>query len=121
MMRRLGVSVLAVVAFATIPSTASASTRCSIGRSASTYTHGGYRVVLDNYRSEEGMACSSVRYVINGWLRRQLARQYGWPRLGRPFYDGWVTWHGYRLDHHRWWFEEHKSGTVFSFRGRVFY
>ena len=75
--------------------------------------------MLSNYKSVNGMACSSVRYVINQWLRRKLARQYGWPRLGRPFFDGWVTWHGYKLSGKRWRFEEYESGTVFEFTGYV--
>lgn len=121
-MRRLLILATAVAAFAVMSPVASANaaTKCNTGRSATTWTNGGYRVVLDRYRSEAGMACSSVRYVINQWLRRQVRRQWGWPRLGRPFYDGWVTWHGYRLDGYRWWFDEGKSGTAFSFRGRVF-
>jgi hypothetical protein len=110
--------VLLVVA-ASAPPTASASTRCDTGRSAVTYTRGGYAVVLKNYRSVRGMACSSVRYVINQWLRRKLARQRGWPRLGRPFFDGWVTWYGYKRTARRWRFEEFESNTAFAFTGYV--
>ena len=108
---------LAALVFA--PATASAATRCNTGRSPVTYTRSGYEVVLTNYTSVKGMACSSVRYVVNQWLRRKLARQYGWPRLGRPFFDGWVTWHGYKRSSHRWRFEEYDSGTVFEFTGYV--
>jgi hypothetical protein len=47
------------------------------------------------------------------------SRHYGWPRLGRPFYGGWVTWRGHNLSNSRWRFEEYTSGTVFEFTGYV--
>ena len=90
---------IAVAALAANPAHASASTgylSCSIGKNPYTYTNGGHTVSLTQYRGR-GMACSSVRYVANNWLRPKISRQYGWPRLSRPFYDGYVTWHCWKL------------------------
>jgi hypothetical protein len=121
-MRKLiaGAAAAGTVALAAaVPSTASASTSCDTGRSPVTYTRGGYAVTLNNYTSVRGMACSSVRYVANQWLRRKIARQYGWPRISGPFYDGYVTWHCRKLTSYRWQCDEYTSNTSFRFTGVV--
>jgi hypothetical protein len=102
-----------------VPASASAATNCSTGRSTTTYTNGGYMVELRGYTSVRGMECSSVRYVVNQWLRRKIARQYGWPRIGGPFYDGYVTWHCWKLASYRWQCDEYTSDTSFRFTGVV--
>ena len=112
---------VAVAALAANPAHASASTgysSCSIGKSPYTYTNGGHTVSLTQYRGR-GMACSSVRYVANNWLRPKISRQYGWPRLSRPFYDGYVTWHCWKLSGSQVQCDEYDSNTSFRFRGRV--
>ena len=101
------------------PSSAGASSRCATGGSPYTYTRGGYTVKLNHYRDVRGMACSSVRYVVNRWLRHKIARQYGWPHIGGPFWDGYVTWHCHKTSVYYWRCHENTSGTVFSFRGIV--
>ena len=110
---------LALAATIVVPASASAATRCDTGRSPVTYTRGGYEIVLTNYTSVRGMECSSVRFVVNSWLRRKLARQYGWPRLGRPFYDGYVTWHCWKMSGERWQCDEFTSNSSFRFNGWV--
>lgn len=105
-----------------VPSAASADTgyaSCSPGQSTSTRTNGGYELVIDRYRGQ-GMNCSSVRYVVNRWLRPKAARQYGWPTLSRPFYDGWVTWHCWKSSELTVQCDEYKSYTSFRVRGRVY-
>lgn len=89
------------------------------GEGQSAYTRSGYIVPMTNYRGR-GMACSSVRYVINKWLRPKVSRQYGYPRLARPFYDGWVTWHCWKPGGYVVQCDEYKSGTSFRFNGRVY-
>ena len=114
-----GVLTIGALCAVVLPAQASAAVTCSPGQGATTYTRGGYQVVIRNYRSVRGMACSSVRYVVNSWLRRKLARQYGWPRLGRAFWDGYVTWHGQKMGGYRWRFTEYTTNTVFEFDGYV--
>lgn len=110
---------LLCVGVAMEPSSASASNRCATGRSPYTFTRGGYTVKLNRYRNVHGMACSSVRYVVNRWLRHKVARQYGWPHIGGPFWDGYVTWHCHKTSVYYWRCHEYTSGTTFSFRGVV--
>jgi hypothetical protein len=105
---------------ALVPAGASASTGCATGQSPWTFTRGGYQVKIDRYRDVHGMACTSVRYVINRWLRHKIARQYGWPHIGGPFWDGYVTWHCFKTRRYYWRCEEYTSDTVFSFRGIVY-
>jgi hypothetical protein len=104
------------------PASASADagyTDCSPGQSTSTWTRGDYRLVIDRYRGHR-MNCSSVRYVVNRWLRPKAARQYGWPTIARPFYDGWVTWHCWKISHNGVQCDEFTSNTSFRVRGRVY-
>src|SRR5215211_5480565 len=85
---------------------------------AVTYTNGGYEVVLSRYTSM-GNPCSAVRYVMNNWVRRKIARQWGRPRISGPFYDGYVTWHCWKLSGTRWQCDEYDSG--YSFRFTAYY
>ena len=82
----------AAIAFSSSPADAHASYKgCSVGRDPATYkADGGYTVVMDRYRGRK-MHCSSVRYVINRWIRRKVARQSGHPHLFGPFFDGYVV------------------------------
>ena len=100
---------------------AQASESCVTGQSPWTYTNGDYDVKMNRYRSEYGMNCSSVRYVVNSWLRRKVEQQSGWPKLGRPFFDGYVTWHCDKVGNgSRWQCWEYTSDTSFSFKGLVY-
>ena len=81
-MKRLILTGLVTVGMLVAPTAAkdpSGYTGCSTGAGAYTYTRGGYEVAFSRYQGR-GMACSSVRYVINKWLRPKVARQYSWPR-----------------------------------------
>jgi hypothetical protein len=95
-------------------------TGCSTGKSWNyTNTRGGYAVALDQYRGKR-MACSSVRYVINKWLRPKLSRQHGYPRVAAPFYDGWVRWHCWKPSGPVVQCDEYTSDTSFRFNARVY-
>ena len=94
-------------------------TRCSVGRDPATYTKGGYVVVMDRYRGR-AMHCSSVRYVVNRWIRRKVARQRRHPHLFGPFFDGYVTWHCWKRSRLQIQCDEYKSNTSLRFRGRVY-
>lgn len=113
---------LAVGAFAlgvAAPANASSSySSCDTGANRWTETRGGYGVALDRYQGRR-MACSSVRYVINQWLRPKVARQYGWPRVARPFYDGYVRWSCWKLSGYTVQCDEYTSNTSLRFNARV--
>jgi hypothetical protein len=99
-------------------STASASTRCAGHKSF--VTNGGYDVKLDRYRSlapyehsegEQQMKCSSVRYVTR-FLRHKIQRQWRWPHISGPFYDGYVTWDCFKRSRYHWECDEYESGIA---------
>lgn len=104
-----------------VPALAPAASEASTGCSGYSYftNRGGYDTELSNYRDDHGMACSSVRYVAR-FLRAKISRQYTWPHIGGPFYDGYVTWHCFKLSNLRWRCEEYTTYTSFSFTGRVY-
>jgi hypothetical protein len=105
-----------LIAFAAAaPAQAQASTSCSAWQYP--INRGGYGVELDRFRTST-MNCASVRYVAR-FLARKLDRQYGWPHITGPFYDGYVTWRCDKLRGHRWSCLERSSFTSFSFRGQV--
>ena len=116
-MKRLLTTVLAAGALmlAAVPA-ADASVPCSAFRYE--INNSGYAVELDHFRAD-GMNCASVRYVSR-FLGRKLSRQYGWPRLGGPYWDGWVSWRCHSRGGRRWLCHEGTSGTSFSFRGTVY-
>jgi hypothetical protein len=116
------VAALAAIGALATPSLASASAHGRYcGSNLSTTTRGGYVVTLTGFRAGGTMNCASVRYVANQWLRRSLARQSGYPALGRPFFDGYVTWHCHKIGgYHRWQCAEFTSNTWFRFSGSVY-
>src|SRR4051794_30995415 len=130
--RVIAVAAVASIGALAVPSLASASV--SVSASASASAHGrycasntsttnraGYVVTLTGFRAGGTMNCASVRYVVSQWLRRSLARQSGYPALGRPFFDGFVTWHCHRIGgYHRWQCAEYTSNTWFRFSGSVY-
>src|SRR3954471_71956 len=72
------------------------------------------------FRAGGTMNGASVSYVANEVLRPTLARQHGAPRLGGPYYDGYVTWHCHKINgYHRWQCAEYTSNTWFRFTGTV--
>ena len=81
-------------------------------------TRGGYSVHYVGARAN-GMNCASVRYAMHEF-RAKIRRQYGWPRLARPFFDGWVTWHCYKLSRHGVSCYENTSNTSYSFKAWVY-
>ena len=115
-MKRLLLSLLAAGSLLVLAPASSQAASCSTGRSPVTYTNGGYEVVLSRYTSMGG-PCSAVRYVMNNWVRRKIARQWGRPRISGPFYDGYVTWHCWKLSGTRWQCDEYDSGYSFRFTG----
>jgi hypothetical protein len=121
-MRRLLVAaglIAALVGVGLSAQPASAATRCSTGAGATDYTRGGYEVVYRSYTSQRGMACSSVRYVMNRWIRRKVRAQYRWPHLTGPFWDGYVTWHCWKLTGYRIQCDEFTSNTSLRFTAYV--
>ena len=111
---------VAAIAFSSSPADAHASSEgYSVGRDPATYTDGGYTVVIDRSRGRK-MHCSSVRYVINRWIRRKVARQSGHPHLFGPFFDGYVTWHCWKRSRLQVQCDEYTSNTSLRFRGRVY-
>ncbi|MEZ0286058.1 MAG: hypothetical protein ACAH79_12600 [Thermoleophilia bacterium] len=121
-MKRLILVGLVTLGMFVAPTAANASsgyTGCSTGAGAYTYTRGGYEVAFSRYQGR-GMACSSVRYVINKWLRPKVARQYSWPRVAAPFYDGWVRWHCWKLSRPTVQCDEFTSNTSLRFAARVY-
>jgi hypothetical protein len=92
---------------------ASASSRCSMGAGRYEDARSGNVVVWGNYRSVSGgMSCSSVRYVVNHWLRPWAADTL---RIRTNFYDGYVRWRCYRTSHTRWTCWTPDDAGVFSF------
>ena len=119
--RKYIVVALAATIAAFAPAQAEASTSCSSGAPRADYTRGGYEVEYKSYTSQVGMACSSVRYVLKTWIRPTIRRQYRWPHLTGPFYDGYVTWHCYKLSKFRIQCDEYDSYTSLRFTGVVRY
>ena len=121
-MKRLIVAALVIAGVLVAPTAANASSGysgCSTGAGAYTYTRGGYEIAFSRYQGR-GMSCSSVRYVINKWLRPKVARQYSWPRVAAPFYDGWVRWHCWKLSRLTVQCDEFTSNTSLRFVARVY-
>jgi hypothetical protein len=120
MNRMRTILISAAIALA-VPALASAASDASSNCSGYSYftNRGGYDTELSDYRDDRGMACSSVRYVA-GFLRAKISRQSTWPHIGGPFYDGYVTWHCFKLSTIRWRCEEYTTYTSFSFSGRVY-
>ena len=115
-MKKLLTGVIAAIALsAAFTSTASASTACRI--SGYDVNRSGYGISYAGARAS-GMNCASVRYA-HKVFRSKLRRQYGYPRLARPFFDGWVTWHCYKASRHGIRCAEGTSGTSYSFRAYV--
>ena len=94
--------------------------------SAAYCTVNGYDVNRSGYSltyigaSASGMNCASVRYAQRA-VRRQHRRQYGYPRLAGPFFDGYVTWHCRKTGGYNVRCSEYTTGTSFGFRVVVHY
>ena len=78
------------------------------------YNRLGEAAVFQNVSPRQGMNCASARYVVNKWLMRAYRRQYS-NRIPVRFYDGYVTWHCYKLSRLRWRCNEFTSYTAFEF------
>jgi hypothetical protein len=102
---------------AVIPTAANAST----GSCGGWYAHNRFGTAAEIYNVQPhgGMNCASSRYVVNKWLKRAYQRQWS-NRIPTRFYDGYVTWHGYKTSGHNWRFVEYSTGTSFTFTG-VYY
>lgn len=83
------------------------------------YNLDGEYAAISKVHPRGGMNCASSRYVVNKWLKRAYQRQYS-NRIPTHFWDGYVTWYGYKTGRHSWRFEEYDSGTSFTFTG-VYY
>ena len=97
------------------PAVADASTYCPMG--ATDYTRGGW-VVTYRGATGHGMNCSSVRYAM-GEFRAKIRRQGNYPKIARPFFDGWVTWYCYKTSGHGVSCYENTSDTSFTFRAWI--
>ncbi len=78
----------------------------------------GYTIGYQGARAS-GMNCASVRYAL-GQFRAKVRRQYGYPRMPSAFFDGWVTWHCYKISRHGVRCYENTSSTSYSFKARVY-
>src|SRR3954471_19239308 len=73
--RLIAVAAVAAIGALAVPSLASASTHGRYcGSRTSTTNRAGYVVTLTGFRAGGTMNCASMRYVVNQWLRRSLAR-----------------------------------------------
>jgi hypothetical protein len=117
--RKFIIAALAAGIVALAPSQASAASSCSTGMRSFDTTRGGYTVQYKSYTSQRGMACSSVRYVMNRWIRPKVRRQWSWPHVIGPFYDGYVAWTCYKIARHRVECAEFQSNTLFRFTAVV--
>jgi hypothetical protein len=111
-MRRIIITALSALALGAValPATASAAT-CSYNGATAAPIYLGKQARFYNLRTSSNMNCASARYVM-----RQLRRQYhrhGYIR--NWFWDGYVTWHGYRTYGRGWRFYENTSHTSFRF------
>jgi hypothetical protein len=111
------IGALAVCALlgAAAPAGADASTYC--GSAGYDVTRGGYEVSYSGARAS-GMNCASVRYAMR-FFRRKVRSQYGYPRMPRAFYDGYVTWDCWKSGGHRITCYEDTTATSYSFRAWV--
>ena len=117
-MKKLIVAGVAALALAGVaaPAQAEASSYCGVNQWDT--TRGGYQIHYVGSRTN-GMNCASARYALHEF-RAKVRRQYHWPRLGRPFFDGWVTWHCTKISYHGIRCSEYTTGTNFSFRAWVY-
>jgi hypothetical protein len=108
-------AVCAVLGAVAVPANAEASTYCGIGKVD--HNRSGYTISYKGARAN-GMNCASVRYALSRF-RAKVRRQYGYPRMPRAFFDGWVTWHCRKTSRHGIKCWEGTSNTSYRFRAYV--
>jgi hypothetical protein len=94
---------------------ADASTYCRV--SAYDTNRSGHGISYSG-ASASGMNCASVRYALRQF-RAKVRRQYGYPRMPRSFFDGYVTWSCWKTGGHGIKCWEPQSGTSYRFRAWV--
>ena len=110
-----GLAVCAVLGAVAVPASAEASTYCGVGKLD--YNRSGYSISYKGARAN-GMNCASVRYALSQF-RAKVRRQYGYPRMPRAFFDGWVTWSCWKTSSHGIKCWEGTSDTSYSFQAYV--
>ena len=114
--KRIGITVLALLALSGLTAGTASAAQCGYSASTASPSY-GKQAHFYNLRSSSNMNCASARYVM-GRLRAQY-RRHGAIRYS--FYDGYVTWHGYKTSGYGWRFYENTSNTSFSFSARQSY
>lgn len=108
--KHIGITVLAALALSGLTAGTASASWCGYNGWTTSPSH-GTEAHFYNLRTSSNMNCSSARYVM-GRLRAQY-RLYGVLRYS--FFDGYVTWHGYKTSHLGWHYYENTSNTSFSF------
>jgi hypothetical protein len=108
--KRIGITVLALLALSGLTAGTASAAQCGYDGTTASPSHGA-QARFYNLRTSGNMNCASARYVM-GKLRAQY-RVNG--RIRTSFFDGYVTWHGYKTGRYGWQFYENTSNTSFSF------
>src|SRR3954451_9714596 len=113
MKKKMMLALAAAAALAIGGAGSASAAQCNYNRATASPSH-GTEAHFYNLRTSRNMNCASARYVM-GKLRAQY-RRHG--RIRVTFYDGYVTWHGFKTSRYGWRFYENTSNTAFSFRAR---
>ncbi len=105
----------AVLGALAAPASADASTYCGVSKFDT--NRSGYSISYQGARAS-GMNCDSVRYALSQF-RAKVRRQYGYPRMPRAFFDGWVTWQCWKTSRHSVKCWERTSSTSYRFRAHI--